>query len=123
VIAKTAACLAGLAANRWGLAMATLEERVTELEDKLKKLKDVVNECCAPGPGPGRPCRSGRATIVPGYELASVEHALQLLGKLGLEKGAPRPVMVSGYEMRTPEVAKALLKQVGIQEKGLPPDE
>jgi hypothetical protein len=61
--------------------------------------------------------------IVPGYELASVEHALQLLGKLGLEKGAPKAVMVSGYELRTPEVAKDLLNKVGIKERGLPPDE
>ena len=112
-----------MAANRWGLAMATLEERVTALETKLENLKDVINECCGPGPGPGRPCRSGRATIVPGYELASVEHGLQLLGKLGLEKGAPKPVMVSGYELRTPEIAKELLKKVGIKERGLPPEE
>jgi hypothetical protein len=105
--------------------MATLEQRVAALETEIKTLKDTVKVCCSndDGPGPGRPCRSGRATIVPGYELASVEHALQLLGKLGLEKGAPRPVMVSGYEMRTPEIARQLLKKVGIQERGLPPDE
>jgi hypothetical protein len=57
----------------------------------LKNLKAVVEECCGgDGPGPGRPCRSGRAVIVSGYELASVEHAVDLLKKAGLpEKGLP----------------------------------
>lgn len=104
--------------------MPTLEERVAALETEIKTIKDTVRACCSDeGPGPGRPCRSGRATIVPGYELASVEHALQLLGKLGLEKGAPKAVMVSGYELRTAEHAKELLNKVGIKEKGLPPEE
>jgi hypothetical protein len=69
----------------------TLEQRVTALETAVRDIKDAVKECCSgDGPGPGRPCRSGRAVIVSGYELASVSHAVKLLKKAGLPQGRSR---------------------------------
>ena len=64
----------------------TLEQRVQQLEAQIQLIKDQVNECCGPGgPSAGRPCRGGRAVIVSGYQIETVEQAIDILNKAGVK--------------------------------------
>lgn len=65
--------------------IAALEDRIQALENQIADLQQTVEACCG-NDGAPRPCRSGRAIMVAGYDVASSEEARAVLAALGYHK-------------------------------------